>query len=93
MQREIVGGCIHFLEFHHADALFLRYRRRDKRIVRDHFHSERLCPPGDFHADSSQTDDAHGLAAEFGALERFFLPLSGMHQFIRPANMPGHRQH
>ena len=61
--------------------------------MRDNFHPEGPCPPRHFHADSSQAHDAQGLAPQFGALKRFLLPLPGMHQFVRAADVAGHRQH
>ena len=51
----------------------------DEGVVADEVHAEAGGAAGDFEADAAEADDAEGFAAEFGALERFFLPLGIMH--------------
>ncbi len=48
---------------------------------------------GDFEADAAEADDAEGLAAELGALQRFLLPLGGVHGGVGARDGAGHGDH
>ena len=90
---QVVGGGVDFFQLGQPDALLFGHRGRDERIVRDNFHPEGPRPPRHFHADSSQAHDAQGFAAQFCALQRFLLPLPGMHQLVGAADVASHGQH
>ena len=59
----------------------------------DDVHGKAARTAGDFHADFSQADDAQGLAAQLGALQRFLFPLAGVHQGVGAAEVTSHGQH
>src|SRR5207248_3917492 len=81
------------LQLPHPDALLLCHGCRDEGVMRTHLHSKGSGPTSYFHTHSAQTYDAQGFAPKFGALKRFFLPFSGMHQFIGTADMASHGEH
>ena len=93
VQRQIIRRRVDFLQLGDGDTLLLGHRDRDERIVRDNLHPEGSRPPRDFHSDSPQTYNAQRLAPQFRSLQRFLLPLAGMHQLIRPAEMARQGQH
>ena len=52
---------------------------RDEWIVADDVHAEGLGAASDFEANAAEADDAEGLIAKLGALQRFLLPLGSVH--------------
>ena len=59
----------------------------------NNLHPESARPPRHFHTDAAEAGDAQRLAAQFRSLQRFLLPLAGMHQRIGAAKMASHGQH
>ncbi len=62
---------------------------RDEWIVADDVHAEGLGAASDFEADAAEADDAERLVAELGALQRFLLPLGGVHGGVGARNGSG----
>ncbi len=93
MQGEVVGDGVNFFQLGQADSLLFCHRSRNKGIVGDDFHPESSRPPRHFHADSPQTHDTQSFAPQFGALQRFLLPLPGVHELVRPSDVARHGEH
>ncbi len=93
MEGEKVGGFEDFIDGDEGDAILAGDDRGDEGVVADEVHAESRGATGDFKANAAEADDAEGLAAEFGALEGFFVPFSGVHGGVGAGDGAGEGDH
>jgi len=93
VEREEVGAGKDFVEREQSDVVFAGNDRRDERIVADDVHAESLGAASDFEANASEADDAKGLVAKLRTLQRFFVPLAGVHGGVRARDAAAHGDH
>ena len=72
VERDVVGALQQVRELDQlADRALL-----DERVIDQHAHAHRDGALAEFGADAARTDEAEGLAEEFGTLEGLLLPLA-----------------
>jgi hypothetical protein len=93
MQRNKIGALEQFVEVYFLDADVLGAFRRQKRIVRDHFHAQTERAVGDDRADVAAADYAQRLGGDLDPHEAVLLPLAGLGGGIGLRNFARQRQH
>ena len=76
-----------------GDVVFAGDDGGDEGVVADDVHAEGLGAASDFKADAAAADDAERLAAELGALQRFFVPLGRVHGGVGARDAAAHGDH
>src|SRR5271155_5634939 len=74
VEREEVGGFEDLVNGDKSYVVFAGDDGSDKGVVADEVHAKAGGAAGDFETNAAKTDDAESFAAEFGALQGFFLP-------------------
>ena len=93
VEGEEVGPAEKVVDLDQGDAVLAGDDRGDKGVVADEGHVEGAGAASYLEADAAEADDAEGLAAEFGALERLLVPLAGVHAAVGLRNFATHRDH
>ena len=93
VEGEEVGLAEEVVDGDEGDVVLAGDHGRDKGVVADQGHAEGAGAAGDLETDAPETDDAEGLAAELGALERFLVPLAGVHGAVGGRNFTAHGDH